>query len=190
MFLPGTKPFTLPLVEMSHFQHSKKSCTLWLDPGQDSPLQHLSDALVAAFPHCTDLRSDPKRGIARFAPHLSLGGFAGMDALDDAKRDIEAQDYWSEKQEEFEVKSVFMISRMGYDDPFKVRFEIPLGFGAGSEREINLSYVAAPGAQEEGLEERFKKMPRPGSKEHQAWNLKGKPWGLFEQTERVLSRTS
>ena len=38
-----------------------------------SELLALQSAFVEAFPQCTDMSSDPARGITAFRPHLSLG---------------------------------------------------------------------------------------------------------------------
>jgi hypothetical protein len=52
-------------------------CLLWCA----SELVSLQAALAAAFPECSDLSSDPGRGITRFVPHLSIGQWRDKAAL-------------------------------------------------------------------------------------------------------------
>lgn len=51
------------------------------------------------------------------------------------------------KPVQFTVDRVCLLSRAGYIDPFRVRYEVPLGAGAavGGAREVNVPYVATVG---------------------------------------------
>jgi hypothetical protein len=48
-------------------------------------------ALQAAFPDCDDLSNDPGRGIAGFAPHMSLGQWRGTAAAEAATEEVRAR---------------------------------------------------------------------------------------------------
>eukprot|EP00442_Polarella_glacialis_P038794 CAMPEP_0115154952 /NCGR_PEP_ID=MMETSP0227-20121206/67602_1 /TAXON_ID=89957 /ORGANISM="Polarella glacialis, Strain CCMP 1383" /LENGTH=181 /DNA_ID=CAMNT_0002565929 /DNA_START=217 /DNA_END=759 /DNA_ORIENTATION=- len=146
--LEGIQPFNLSLAHLSYFEHGKRSCTVWLDPAVDkeagASLAALQSDLVGAFPDCTDLSSDEARGITRFVPHLSLGGWRGVkdaeQAIDTLKR--------SWRPVEFEVGSVCLLSRKSFDDPFQLRWEVPLGRDRrqqlATSKLRNLKYAAAP----------------------------------------------
>jgi hypothetical protein len=110
-----------------------------LHTSQDTHWQTLHHALLSAFPMCTDLSKDSQRGITRFSPHLSVGGFPGLHKLKQVERLV--SESWDPI--EFDVASVYLISRSGHEEPFTVRWEVPLG-GNATQREINLAYVAAP----------------------------------------------
>jgi hypothetical protein len=49
-------------------------------PGGDL-LTSLHEALLGAFPTCTELVDDPSRGISSFTPHLSLGQWQDKQQL-------------------------------------------------------------------------------------------------------------
>lgn len=85
----------------------------------ESVLQ-LQRRLQETFPACSDLASfDSERG---FTPHLSLGQFP-TNRVADFVRGLRAS--WADVA--FDVTSVYIISREGFDDPFHVRKTIPLG---------------------------------------------------------------
>jgi len=83
--LNDVEPFTLQLQQFHFFEHSRRSCTVWLRPqegddatDEDSPALHaVHERLLGAFPSCTDLSDDPSRDIGKFVPHLSVGGWRG-----------------------------------------------------------------------------------------------------------------
>ena len=60
--------FDVTLRQLRSFDHGRSS-TLWLEPEADA-LCAVQAALAAAFPACTDLSDDPRRGITRFVPHV------------------------------------------------------------------------------------------------------------------------
>eukprot|EP00931_Biecheleriopsis_adriatica_P071525 TRINITY_DN45397_c0_g1_i1.p1 TRINITY_DN45397_c0_g1~~TRINITY_DN45397_c0_g1_i1.p1 ORF type:complete len:304 (+),score=43.81 TRINITY_DN45397_c0_g1_i1:66-914(+) len=180
--LQNIAPFDVYLESLQAFQHGRRSSTVWLDPASDDDvgdyLQEVHAALLAAFPECTDLSSDQARGITRFVPHLSLGGWAGLDDANDAMTSLSAK--W--KAVEFFADSVYLISRASYDEAFQVRWEIPLNGGAKpGRRERNLRYAAMPTETGPILDEWKGAKDRPGLLQFQSLNLDGRSWGLFEQ---------
>ena len=52
---------------------------------------------------------------------------------------------------EFSVGSVCLLSRAGFMDPFRVRYEVPLGPAAGAAR-VDAPYVATVGPGPTGAE--------------------------------------
>jgi 2'-5' RNA ligase superfamily len=131
---------------------------LWLNPHctPESGLQTLHQALLTAFPDCTDLSDDPKRGINSFKPHLSVGQWGQNCRPKTAAADAAAQQAQQDLQTswknefEFEVTSVALISRKGNTDPFTVRYIVQVGGcggggGGGVPRvqEVNEEYVVA-----------------------------------------------
>jgi 2'-5' RNA ligase superfamily len=77
--------------------------------------RHLQDA----FPVCNELSSfDGSRG---FTPHLSLGQFK-YNKIE--KFVVDLRSNWTRIT--FDVNSLFIISRKGFDDPFVIRKTINL----------------------------------------------------------------
>jgi len=125
--LADTKPFKILFKDMKFFQH-KGSCTLWLNPTTESPeLVKLNGSLEKAFPYCNDLSAKSDNG---FTPHLSLGQFARKDVEGRIK---EFESNWNPI--EFECSEVYMISREGFNDPFKVIYRVP--FGGKEPEQVN-----------------------------------------------------
>lgn len=126
------------LESFKYFVH-RRSCTLWLEPRPDRTLQEIHAALVKSFPECTDLSLDTSRDITSFVPHLSVGQWPNEntvnDALDDYQKDWETA-AWT-------INEIAFISRSGKEDPFTVRWKIPLG-GIGEPEEVNERYVCDP----------------------------------------------
>ena len=83
------------------------------------PLLELQKRLEVAFPACSDLSSFGDRG---FTPHLSIGQFRPRDLTGFVER---LRTNW--ETIDFDVTSVALISRHGYDDPFAVRNTINFG---------------------------------------------------------------
>eukprot|EP00850_Spirogloea_muscicola_P011454 SM000071S21078 [mRNA] locus=s71:271195:272951:- [translate_table: standard] len=121
--LVGVPPFLLRLTSFGFFQHHR-SCTLWLDPGNNQALLNVQRALEAAFPACNDLSSVIS---STFKPHLSLGQWRSAKEVQLALAELTSA--WQPL--EFTVDHVCLISRGGYHDPFRVRYEVPLGAGEG-----------------------------------------------------------
>lgn len=98
-------------------------------------------ALVSAFPQCSDLSSDPGRGITGFTPHLSLGQWRGAAEVAAAAA-AQRGGAWAQPAS-FQAGGVALIAREGYDHPFSVRWFVP--FGGGEARELNIPYIATAG---------------------------------------------
>lgn len=86
-----------------------------LCPFSAAELLAVQAALQRAFPQCTDLSSDPGRGITAFTPHLSLGQWRTKADVQAAAAQLAAG--WSPLS--FEVAGVGLIARQGFDDPFR-----------------------------------------------------------------------
>lgn len=145
--LQDVEPFILQLQHFHFFEHSRRSCTVWLRPegndatDADSPALHaVHERLLGAFPSCTDLSDDPSRDIDKFVPHLSVGSWRGAT---EAAAAVEVfQKTWSSLS--FPVSSVYFISRRSYNEPFQVRWAVPLGPSPAAPKELNLRYLARP----------------------------------------------
>lgn len=99
-------------------------------------------ALERAFPQCTDLSSDPARGIQAFAPHLSLGQWRTRADVAAAAAQLAAG--WSPLA--FQACGVALLARRGFDDPFSLRYWVP--FGGGAPVAVGVPYIATAGAAE------------------------------------------
>lgn len=97
-------------------------------------------ALERAFPQCTDLSSDPARGIQAFSPHLSLGQWRTRADVAAAAAELAAG--WSPLS--FQVGGVALLARRGFDDPFSLRYWVP--FGGGAPVAAAVPYIATAGA--------------------------------------------
>lgn len=80
----------------------------------------LQKDLEGVFPFCNDISNIAADG--GFKPHLSLGQFTARE-VDSFM--TEFKDQWVDF--EFTVSEVCLISRADFDDPFHVRFRVPLG---------------------------------------------------------------
>jgi len=180
------EPFKLHFSAFRCFVHGKKSRTVWLEPehiagsADGEPLQKLHEILLTACPDCTDLSSDPSRGITKFTPHLSVGQWRGeaetvkvMEAL--------AQDW---RPLECDVDACYVITRSGMHDPFQVRWKIPLGAGAERMQEMNLQYLAADDGSGADNWKSASRIQRPAHGQHKQRDMKGLRWGLFEEAEQ------
>jgi len=137
--LRHVQPFDLRLQSFGRFDH-RSSCTLWLRPSQGEGLLTVQAALEAAFPHCSDLSSDPSRSIEGFEPHLSVGQWKSAAAADAAARRLAAA--LPPGGIGFAVDRVWLISRAGFKDPFAFRWEVPLG-GSAPPRCVDRPYIAS-----------------------------------------------
>lgn len=132
--LRDVHPVSCSLRKFNYFHH-KKFCTLWLEPDCCEKLQEIQSALLCVFPECTDLCSDPKRKINAFTPHLTVGQWPDQNAIEDAMKTFD----WETLS--WVVEDVGIISRAGKEDPFIIRWRIPLA-GRGCPQEINEMYVS------------------------------------------------
>lgn len=186
--LRDVTPFDVCLTQASFFEHGCKSSTVWLDPAADQEssanFAALHSALLRKFPDCTDLSHDPERDISGFVPHLSLGSWRGQE---DAQRGIEAiMERWAPL--EFAVNRVHLISRKAYDDPFRVRWEIPLGNASCIRREKNHRYLAAPVSSPDGDKSRDswkQRKRRPAARSFKKFDMGCLPWGIFPHDDAV-----
>ncbi|KAL4448021.1 hypothetical protein ABPG75_005240 [Micractinium tetrahymenae] len=138
--LAGVQPFEVALRELDWFEHGPRSCTLWVRPEAEE-LAGVQAALASAFPQCTDLSSDPGRGITAFTPHLSLGQWRGAAAVAAAAAEQRAG-AWA-RPAAFQAGGVALIAREGYEHPFSVRWFVP--FGGGQPRQLDVPYIATVG---------------------------------------------
>eukprot|EP00877_Chromochloris_zofingiensis_P006182 jgi/Chrzof1/1817/Cz10g22090.t1 len=143
-------PFTIMLSKFSYFNHGR-SCAMWLDPDNEQ-LQLLQSALVSCFPDCNDLNCDPSRGIDAFTPHLSVGQWKDEGQVKQAIQEYSVT--WSPIT--LPVFEVCLISRRGYQDPFTVRYSIPLGSATASAvykqpQVVDVPYVSTTGCNHDLL---------------------------------------
>ena len=119
-------PFRVRLDDFRHFKH-RKSCTVWLhpsdprvedawerEPGACAGVMAAQAALEAAFPFADNLSGISPAG---FTPHLSVGQWPDRDRALAAAADMRRE--W--RPIEFEVDAVYLISRVGADDPFRIQ---------------------------------------------------------------------
>lgn len=79
----------------------------------------LQAKLVDLFPDFKDLNTISEKG---FQPHLSLGQFKPKIVKDFVSK---FQQDWQEIS--FDVKEIYLISRVDFHDPFHIRHSVPLG---------------------------------------------------------------
>ena len=109
------------------FSHGRKSKTVWLGPSTQS-IQQLQEALRSEFSECN---SDQRP----FVPHLSVGQASSKEDAELLGETIKESvaDYLTETGEamplslEWDIDTVFVIEREGYNDRFKVVGAIKLG---------------------------------------------------------------
>ena len=139
--LAGVPPFRVRLDDFRHFKH-RKSCTVWLhpsdprvedawerEPGACAGVMAAQAALEAAFPFADNLSGISPAG---FTPHLSVGQWPDRDRAPAAAADMRRE--W--RPIEFEVDAVYLISRVGADDPFRIQARIPLGRDVAGEGRV------------------------------------------------------
>ena len=141
----GTVAMLHDILAMSYVKEEMPSPSLYC-----ADVQGLQGALTRAFPECSDLSDDPGRGIAEFAPHLSVANVGvKADRVEEHKEALGAK--WETLS--FEVAEVCIISRSGFDDPFATRFRVPLGGGrpeASGTEATALSPAAASSLEPSG----------------------------------------
>jgi hypothetical protein len=98
-------------------------------------------ALSQAFPQCSDLSSDPSRGIQAFTPHLSLGQWRTRAEVEAAERQVAAS--WQPLS--FEAGGVVLLSRQGFADPFSFHYFVPFGGRPPVAFRPPLPYIATVG---------------------------------------------
>jgi len=79
----------------------------------------LQRRLQDTFPACTELSSIDR--VRVFTPHLSLGQFK-PNYINESVNEFTAS--WNHIK--FDVTSLYIISRTGYDDPFVIRKTVEL----------------------------------------------------------------
>jgi len=144
------------MARVGFFEHGKSSCTAWLAPqtsaaaaaagtaanvsGKDlRPTPHpgivqLQTACQSSLPHCNDLTASFG---GRFTPHLSLGQFCTKE---DVQKFIGSLGWVAQP---FPVRNVYLLAREGPDDPFSIRFIVPLG-GLGQVIKVDPPPSSAP----------------------------------------------
>lgn len=166
--LAGVPPFRVRLDDFRHFQH-RTSCTVWLhpsdprvedarepEPGACAGVMAAQAALEAAFPFADHLSGISPAG---FTPHLSVGQWPDQDRALVAAAEMRRE--W--RPIEFEVDAVYLISRAGADDPFRVQARVPLGRDAARERRIEAAAAAdaASDAEEAWWTDAYRPPPPP-----------------------------
>ena len=102
------------------FEHSHRSCTIWLAPDPPEPLIQVQTELWRLVPECSEVRDFP----GGFTPHLSVGQAPGRkEALARVK---EWQGSWSPLRVKVSEIS-FVARRDPPDDVFRVEAVISLG---------------------------------------------------------------
>ena len=112
-------PFAITLATFRFFEHSHRSCTIWLAPDPPEPLIQVQTELWRLVPDCSEVRDFP----GRFTPHLSIGQAPGRKAaLAQVK---EWQGPWSPLR--LKVSEISFIARNDPpDDIFRVEAVIAL----------------------------------------------------------------
>jgi len=113
-------PFEITLAQVGFFEHSRRSCTIWLAPDPPEPVIRLQMELGRLVPDCGDVRDYP----GGFAPHLSVGQAPGRKAA--LERVEKWQAAWTALQ--FRVGEVSFLGRTDPpDDVFRVQAVLSLG---------------------------------------------------------------
>lgn len=108
-------------------------------PLSSAELLAVQAALARAFPQCTDLSGDAARGISAFTPHLSLGQYSTPAAV--AAAAAELGERWQPLT--FAAGGVALLARDGFEDPFSLRWWVPLG--GGPPVRVDAPYLATAG---------------------------------------------
>lgn len=119
----------------------KKDSILWLEPTSDK-IQGLFGEIEKVIPS----------GKTNFTPHLTVGHFPNKEANQYLKK---FNDGW--KKVSFEVKEIYMISRKGQDDPFKIIKTIPLKVAQVKKENLKESDLKSK-TQLGSLDQEFKNM--------------------------------
>lgn len=113
-------PFPITLATFRFFEHSHRSCTIWLAPDPPEPLTQLQTEVWRLVPDCSEVRDFP----GGFTPHLSVGQAPGRKAT--LERVKEWQGSWSPLR--VKVTEISLIARRDPpDDVFRVEAVISLG---------------------------------------------------------------
>lgn len=118
----GVEPFDLELRPVRHFEHTRRSYTLWLEPAPAEPIVRLQAALLACAPDCNDVNLHA----TGFLPHLSVGQARAEGELQDRLERIRTHC----PTIRFRAAEVAILCRgSGRDDAFRVDRLLPLGGG-------------------------------------------------------------
>jgi len=113
-------PFKVSFKNFNYFNHG----AVWLQPQtENNNVVTLQSLLERAFPYCNDLSKKSENG---FTPHLSVGQWPKKDLK---TASVTLQKGWKDPIE-FTVNEICMISREGFEDPFRVVYRVPLGGSA------------------------------------------------------------
>eukprot|EP01095_Lingulamoeba_sp_RSL-Kostka_P017838 TRINITY_DN9516_c0_g1_i1.p1 TRINITY_DN9516_c0_g1~~TRINITY_DN9516_c0_g1_i1.p1 ORF type:complete len:326 (+),score=96.68 TRINITY_DN9516_c0_g1_i1:49-1026(+) len=160
--LSEIEPFEVTFKEFGYFQHGKRSSTVFLWPQSNNEdknmtlinndeevtisaeVREVQRRLEEAFPVCNDLSTRSDQG---FIPHLSVGQFKSrqhtLDMMDQFQGNFESIS--------FTVKELYIISRIGKAEPFKVRSVIPLGSSTPSYVEPTPEIAPLSEEEEKGV---------------------------------------
>jgi len=138
--LRSIKPFPLRFEDFDVFEHGKSSCTVWLKPKPEpsDALHVLQQIMEREFPDCNELSHISEKG---FVPHLSVA-----NDFRTKKHSLQQVEVFKQKIQPFEfiVKEVYIISRTGFEEPFDVRYVVPLGEEASAPHFIPVPLPAEP----------------------------------------------
>ncbi|KRX00483.1 RNA ligase/cyclic nucleotide phosphodiesterase [Pseudocohnilembus persalinus] len=115
------EPFKITLNKFQHFDHGKKS-VMYLEPetsDKQESIKNILKIILKKKPFLNDQNIKSENG---FTPHLTCGQF-GTANIEHEKQKF--QKNW--KPIEFKVEEVFLISREGTENPFKVIQKLKLG---------------------------------------------------------------
>ena len=113
-------PFEITLTTVRFFEHSHRSCTIWLAPDPPEPVIRVQTALWRLVPDCGEVRDHP----GGFTPHLSVGQAPRRKAA--LERVEKWQAAWTALK--FRVGEIFLLGRNDPpDDVFRVQAVLSLG---------------------------------------------------------------
>jgi 2'-5' RNA ligase len=114
------RPFEVTLAAFRFFEHSQRSCTIWLAPDPPGPVIRMQTELWRRVPDCSESRDF----LGGFTPHLSVGQAPGRKAA--LERLKEWQESWSPLK--FTASDISLIARNDPpDDVFRVEDVLSLG---------------------------------------------------------------
>jgi len=121
------EPFRLTLRDLSHFEQTSDTATLYLEPEPASKVKELHAELLSVLPWC----DDTARFEAGYVPHLSVGR-CSMEKVEQVKTQL--QQDWSPIH--WKVSKVDLLARPAEEDgSFDVHESLPLGQSDNSEPE-------------------------------------------------------
>ena len=100
-------PFEITLATFRFFEHSQRSCTIWLAPEPPVAVVDLQTRLWQLVPDCSEVRDFP----GGFTPHLSVGQAPGRKAA------LERVKEWQDSSWRPLKFEVFVISLLARNDP-------------------------------------------------------------------------